>query len=121
MISITLQYATVQEAQVALAKLNGAENKDKPAPKSATTDKPAASSPTASAPAPAPAAPAAKKYEDTKLPDLIRAAAAKDKPAVVALLAKFGVKKGTELKVEQFDEFEAAVKPIAEGEAEALA
>ena len=116
MISITLQYASVQEAQVALAKLSGAESKDKASPKSATTDKPAPSSPTASAPAPAPAAPAVKEYEKTKLPDLIRAAAAKDKAATVATLAKFGVKKGTELKPEQFDDFEVAIKPLAEAE-----
>jgi hypothetical protein len=31
-------------------------------------------------------------------------------------LAKFGVKKGTELKPEQFDDFEVAIKPLAEAE-----
>jgi hypothetical protein len=114
MISITLNYSTIQEAQVALAKLNAAESKDQAVPKSVKTDKPAASSPTATA-EPA-AAPAAKKYEDTKLPDLIRAAAGKDKAATKALLAKFGAAKGAELKPEQFDAFEAEVTLIASAE-----
>lgn len=113
-VKITLEFSSVQEAQNALAKL-GANTKDAPAPaagKPATTGKLADSSPTASAPVPAPAAPAAPKYEESGIPELIKDRAAKNKVAVVALLAEFGAKKGTELKSEQYADFKAKIEKI---------
>lgn len=79
---------------------------------------PAASPPTAAAaPTAAPASdPAEMTYEKSGLAQKISQAAAKDKPATVALLAKFGVAKGPMLKPDQFEAFGAEVDALLAGE-----
>ncbi len=77
----------------------------------------------AAAPTPAPtaaptAAPATSDpvpYEKSGLPELIQKAAGKDRAGAVALLAKFGAKRGQELKSEQFEDFRAAVNAFLVG------
>ena len=84
-----------------------------PPPPAAT---PAASPPTAAAAqtaAPASAEPVT--YEKSGLAQKISQAAAKDKPATVALLAKFGVAKGPMLKPEQFEAFGAEIDALLAG------
>lgn len=128
-VKIELVFASVQEAQNALAKL-GAPTAAVPAPaapeKAATTAKadpkketagsPASSSadPAASPASAEPKADAAEKpapkadaptYEKSGLPEKIKTAVGKDKAGVVALLKEFGVAKGPELKPEQFAAF----------------
>jgi hypothetical protein len=65
---------------------------------------------------PSPSTPAVVDYTKTGLPEKIAAAAAKDRTATVALLTKFGVKKGPELKPEQFAEFGVEVDKLLAAE-----
>ena len=71
-----------------------------------------ASTPAASAPAPTPPAgdgPDEAAYKKSGVPERIQKMVAKDRAAAVALLGEFGVKKGGELKVSQFEAFAARV------------
>ena len=115
-VKIELTFANIDEATAFLAgkvspKTDTPAKPDpKPDPKpkaEKTAEKPAA-------PAPAPAAdtkpsadtaPTAVPYEKTGLPEKIAACVKKDRDGVVALLAEFGAKKGSELKAEQYAAF----------------
>ena len=103
----------------AAADLKGEPRPDNPSPKpkaekaaAPATAKPAATEPTAAAtPAAAPAVP----YEKSGIPEKIAAAVGGGKRAeVIALLTKFGAKKGGELKAEQFAAFTAEIDALAE-------
>lgn len=63
-------------------------------------------------------APTAVPYEKTGLPEKIAACVKKDRDGVVALLAEFGAKKGSELKPEQYAAFgekiDALLAPAAD-------
>lgn len=86
------------------SKAKPAETPSTASPAPAASATPPAASPS---PAPAPAEPTkpAVKYEDTGIGELIQKMVQKDRAAAVALLTKFGVKKGSELKPEQYDAF----------------
>ena len=135
MISITLQFATMQEAADALARFTptpaaaavqataAIEKAKVEAPKpvdakasasAAGKQDPAKSSPatgvdaaTTTAPATAEAKTEALSYDmvSKAITDKVKS----NRDHVVATLAKFGVKKGTELKAEQYEEFLAAL------------
>ncbi len=130
MIQVTLTFGTYAEVAEFFAKhstgfvertkpespkVDKADPKPTPAPTPAAT---AASTPN---PTPAPtAAPAAATsgpvpYEKSGLPELIQKAAGKDRAGAVALLAKFGAKRGQELKPEQFEDFRAAATAFLAG------
>ena len=107
----------------AAADLKGTPRPDNPTPeatKEQKAEKPAAApaaEPTASAPsaAPAPTAAPAVPYVKSGLPEKIAAAVGGGKRAeIVALLAKFGAKKGGELKPDQFQAFGAELDALAE-------
>lgn len=123
-IEIKFTFATLAEAAAFMAQhaaeAPGKPDHAKPSPKpkpeatapAAPAETPAASPPSAvtaqtAAPASASATPATEPvtYEKSGLAQKISTAAAKNKPAVVALLAEFGVAKGPLLKPEQFAEF----------------
>jgi len=111
----------------AAADLKGTPRPDNPTPEAAKKQKAEKAAP---APAPAPAAePAASAptaafvltaapavlYEKSGLPEKIAAAVGGGKRAeIVALLAKFGAKKGGELKPDQFQAFGAELDALAE-------
>ena len=113
-VKIELTFANIDEATAFLAGKASPKTempspvKPDPKPKAEkTAEKPAA-------PAPAPAAdtkpsadtaPTAVPYEKTGLPEKIAACVKKDRDGVVALLAEFGAKKGSELKPEQYAAF----------------
>lgn len=112
-VKIELTFASIDEATAFLAGKASpkTDTPAKPDPKPAaekTAEKETA------APAPAPAAdtkpsadtaPTAVPYEKTGLPEKIAACVKKDRDGVVALLAEFGAKKGSELKPEQYAAF----------------
>lgn len=77
-----------------------------PAPTPAPTAAPTAAPAQASGPVP---------YEKSGLPEIIQKAAGKDRAGAVALLAKFGAKRGQELKPEQFEDFRAAATEFLAG------
>lgn len=124
MIEIKFTFTTIAEAAAFMAQHN-AEAPGKPIPEvavvkpspkpkpeatapAAPAETPAASPPTAAtAPAAAPASPAAEPvtYEKSGLAVKINEAVKKDKAAVVALLAEFGVKRGPDLKAGDFAAF----------------
>lgn len=111
--------ATVKEPAAASGK--SADKKDSKA-------KPAETPPTASPAPAAPATPATEskpqpaaepekakpvEYKDTGIGELIQQMVqSKGKEPVVALLGKYGAKKGGELKPEQFDAFKAEIEGI---------
>jgi hypothetical protein len=123
--SVTLSFATLTELQVALARLNtpdagevplpapvGKPKAEKPAEKQVEKPAPAPAAATASseAPAPSPApkpaaaaatAAAADEVPYAALQKKVFELAAKDKPAVVAMLAEYGIKKFDQLPVEK--------------------
>ena len=116
-VKIELTFANIDEATAFLAgKVSPKTDtpakpdpKPDPKPKAETTAKKETA-----APAPAPAAdtkpsadtaPTAVPYEKTGLPEKIAACVKKDRDGVVALLAEFGAKKGSELKAEQYAAF----------------
>lgn len=79
---------------------------------SAPSPSPAVAAPTPAAPAAAPTPPAGDApdegaYKKSGIPERIQKLVAKDRAAAVALLGEFGVKKGGELKVSQFEAFAA--------------
>lgn len=139
MIEIKFTFATMQEAADFMSnRAQPAEAPGKPTPevtvkpaeKPSTKTKPevtaraepaatpAVSQPTAEVvQTAAPASPATEPvtYEKSGLAVKISQAAQKDKAAVVALLAEFGVKKGPELKPDQFDAFGAKIDALLEG------
>lgn len=135
MYQLTVNFSTLAELQAFLAGNagKGAETVKEPKPPKAT-EKAAASAPaapaaaTSSAAAPAaasasetkpaaePAPAPAVSYEKSGLPEKIAAAAKKDRAGIIALLEKFGAKKGAELKSEQFAEFGAAVDKLLAAE-----
>lgn len=100
----------------------------KPADKKGSKAKPAETQPTASPAPAAPATPATEskpqpaaepekakpvEYKDTGIGELIQQMVqSKGKEPVVALLGKYGAKKGGELKPEQFDAFKAEIEGI---------
>jgi hypothetical protein len=118
--SVTLSFATLTELQVALARLNtpdagevplpapvGKPKAEKPAPApAAATAATASSEAPAPSPAPKPAAAAATAVAADEVPyaalqKKVFELAAKDKPAVVAMLAEYGIKKFDQLPVEK--------------------
>jgi hypothetical protein len=137
MIEIKFQFANLDELDEFLAHRKSPAPTEAPGKPEKTSEKtsnkakpeasappapaavPAASPPSAAAaPTAAPASPAGEPltYEKSGLAVKISQAAAKDKPATVALLAKFGVAKGPMLKPEQFDAFGAAIDALLAGE-----
>lgn len=127
MISITLQFATMQEAADALARFTpttaAAAVQATAAIEKAKVEAPKAQAPAATQAAPvtatptpvatAAAAPAAESPSEALSYDVVSKAITdkvkSNRDHVVATLAKFGVKKGTELKAEQYSEFLAAL------------
>lgn len=130
-VKIELTFANLDEATAFLAGKTGAAviaaDKPKaadPKPKAektaaAETAKPADTKPSADT-APA-AAPAEKPkadvptYEKSGIPEKIKTMVDKDKAKVIALLGEFGVKKGGELKPEQFADFTAKIDALLAG------
>lgn len=125
-VKIELTFANIDEATAFLASKAStpaaAPAKPDPKPKA---EKPASEKPAAPAPAPAAAtepsaatAQTAVPYEKTGLPEKIAACVKKDRDGVVALLAEFGAKKGSELKPEQYAAFgekiDALLAPAAD-------
>lgn len=127
-VKIELTFANIDEATAFLAGKTkaaadtGTTAKPDPKPKAETTAKKETAAP---APAPAadtkPSADAAQTvvpYEKTGLPEKIAACVKKDRDGVVALLAEFGAKKGSELKPEQYAAFgekiDALLAPAAD-------
>lgn len=127
-VKIELTFASIDEATAFLAGKTkaaadtGTTAKPDPKPKAETTAKKETAAP---APAPAadtkPSADAAQTvvpYEKTGLPEKIAACVKKDRDGVVALLAEFGAKKGSELKPEQYAAFgekiDALLAPAAD-------
>lgn len=124
-VKIELTFANIDEATAFLAgkaSTPAAAPAVSPKPKAETTAKPETA-----APAPAPAAdtkpsadtaPTAVPYEKTGLPEKIAVCVKKDRDGVVALLAEFGAKKGSELKPEQYAAFgekiDALLAPAAD-------
>ena len=124
MIEIKFTFATLAEAAEFMAQ-HAAEAPGKSDPaKSSPKPKPEVTAP--AAPAETPAAPppsaataqTAVPYEKTGLPEKIAACVKKDRDGVVALLAEFGAKKGSELKPEQYAAFgekiDALLAPAAD-------
>lgn len=121
MFELKISFATAAALAEAVAKLAGtvpaateaaAPAKPDPKPKAEKTAEKTAEKPAAPAPAPAadtkPSADTAQTavpYEKTGLPEKIAACVKKDRDGVVALLAEFGAKKGSELKAEQYAAF----------------
>jgi hypothetical protein len=135
MIELKLSFPSLAELNAFLAQHSApaaeAPPKPQPEPKPSTKPKteasaqaapaatPAASPPTAAtAPTAAPASPVAEPvtYEKSGLAVKISQAAAKDKAAVVALLAEFGATKGPMLKPEQFEAFGAKIDALLAAE-----
>ena len=114
-VKIELTFANIDEATAFLAgkvspKTDTPAKPDpKPDPKpkaEKTAEKPAASEkPAADTEPSADTAQTAVPYEKTGLPEKIAACVKKDRDGVVALLAEFGAKKGSELKAEQYAAF----------------
>ena len=127
MIELRLTFPTVEEAAAFLAgktkaaaetgttgKPGGAVKTDKPADSkpSADTVKTAASEPKAETTKPAADVPS---YEKSGIPEKIQTMVGKDKPAIIKLLGEFGVKKGGELKPEQFADFTKKIDALLGG------
>jgi hypothetical protein len=129
-VTVTMTFASEAEAAAFLGgatKTSPSEVKDPKPGKPAKTETPAVS-PSSAAPTPAPtAAPAAAPtpapspspaaaadtggdYLKSGIPELIQQYVAKDRAGAIALLGKFNVKKGAELKPEQFAEFKTAIE-----------
>lgn len=115
-VKIELTFANIDEATAFLAgKVSPKTDtpakpdpKPDPKPKAETTAKkePAAAEKPAAATEPsAGTAQTAVPYEKTGLPEKIAVCVKKDRDGVVALLAEFGAKKGSELKPEQYAAF----------------
>lgn len=125
-VKIELTFANIDEATAFLAgkASTPAAAPAKPDPKPAA-EKTAKKEVAAPAPAPAAAtepsaatAQTAVPYEKTGLPEKIAVCVKKDRDGVVALLAEFGAKKGSELKPEQYAAFgekiDALLAPAAD-------
>jgi hypothetical protein len=101
--------ALVTQAEGGQPAATGAPGKS--AGKSASKDKPAETqssaspAPAASATQPPASTPQPVKYEDSGVGELIQKMVQKDRAAAVALLNKFGAKRGTELRPEDWDAF----------------
>jgi len=124
-VKIELTFASIDEATAFLAGKASPKTdtpaKPDPKPKAETTAKkePAAAEKPAAATEPsAGTAQTAVPYEKTGLPEKIAACVKKDRDGVVALLAEFGAKKGSELKPEQYAAFgekiDALLAPAAD-------
>ncbi len=126
-VTVTLTFASEAEAAAFLSGKPADKEAKPPAGKPAKTEAPAASpssaapapTPTAApaaaptpaaSPSPAPAADTGGDYLKSGIPELIQQHVAKDRAAAIALLGKFGVKKGAELKPAQFAEFKTAIE-----------
>ena len=110
-VKIELTFASIDEATAFLAGKTSAPAATpaaSPKPKAETTAKKepaAAATPAADTKPSADTAPTAVPYEKSGLPEKIAACVKKDRDGVVALLAEFGAKKGSELKPEQYAAF----------------
>ncbi len=123
-VKIELTFANIDEATAFLAgkaSTPAAAPAVSPKPKAETTAKKepaAAEKPAADTKPSADTAPTAVPYEKTGLPEKIAACVKKDRDGVVALLAEFGAKKGSELKPEQYAAFgekiDALLAPAAD-------
>lgn len=123
-VKIELTFASIDEATAFLAGKTSAPAATpaaSPKPKAETTAKKepaAAATPAADTNPSADTAPTAVPYEKTGLPEKIAACVKKDRDGVVALLAEFGAKKGSELKPEQYAAFgekiDALLAPAAD-------
>ena len=123
-VKIELTFASIDEATAFLAGKTSAPAATpaaSPKPKAETTAKKepaAAATPAADTKPSADTAPTAVPYEKTGLPEKIAACVKKDRDGVVALLAEFGAKKGSELKPEQYAAFgekiDALLAPAAD-------
>jgi len=126
-VTVSITFSSLEEAIMNLAKLRGSDAKVEAAPapkpeKPAKVEKPAAS-PSGATQAAAPATPdtAASGVPYETVVKAISAAAVKDKPKVVAVLAQFSAKTGKDLKAEQYAEFLAALeKAMTPAEEESL-
>ena len=120
-VSVTLQFPSLEDAILSLAKLRGSDAKVEVAPNApaastkkatvadtkpsaAKTDAPATPPAASSAPAPA-----SDDVYKVKVSPAIGAGAAKDRSATATVLGQFGAKTGKDLKPEQYDEFLAAL------------
>lgn len=139
-VKIQFEFATALEAANFLAKQAGeAPGKPDTSKPAGTTAKPtpaanagssnAGASSTAGAASPkdkepekvkAETKPDVPTYEKSGIPEKIKAAVDKDKPGVIKLLGEFGVKKGGELKPEQFADFTAKIDALLAGGGEDL-
>ena len=124
-VKIELTFANIDEATAFLASKASTPAAAPAASPKPKAEKPASEKPAAPAPAPAAdtkpsadTAPTAVPYEKTGLPEKIAACVKKDRDGVVALLAEFGAKKGSELKPEQYAAFgekiDALLAPAAD-------
>ena len=123
-VKIELTFANIDEATAFLAgkaSTPAAAPAVSPKPKAETTAKKepaAAEKPAADTKPSADAAQTVVPYEKTGLPEKIAACVKKDRDGVVALLAEFGAKKGSELKPEQYAAFgekiDALLAPAAD-------
>ena len=123
-VKIELTFASIDEATAFLAGKTSAPAATpaaSPKPKAETTAKKepaAAATPAADTKPSADTAPTAVPYEKSGLPEKIAACLKKDRDGVVALLAEFGAKKGSELKPEQYAAFgekiDALLAPAAD-------
>ena len=118
-VTLTMTFASEAEAVKFLSGKTLAATVTAEAPKdpkpaataaSVTSQASAAPAPTPAASAPAPTPPAGDgpdeaAYKKSGVPEKIQKLVAKDRAAAVALLAEFGVKKGGDLKVSQFEAF----------------
>ena len=120
-LEIKFSFSTLAEAMAFLAAASQDSAKaEVQAPKSPKPEKPAATPPTAEvAPAAAPAAPpaaaAAVTYEKSGIPEKIAAAvspAGGKRAQVIELLARFGAKKGGELKPVDFAKFSQEIDTL---------
>jgi pectin methylesterase-like acyl-CoA thioesterase len=116
-VSVTLTFASLEEAITNLAKLRASDAKVEAAPtpkldKAAKTAAPAATSPSAT-PAAAPATPETASgipYETVVKAISAAAANPKDKPKAIEVLKTFGAKNGKELIPGQYADFLASLE-----------
>jgi len=118
-VKVTLEFATIDEAISALAKVR-ADSKDAPKAETAKVEKTEAAAPPRPAGAtdkkktPAPTPPAASSVPTGYgiVADKIATKAKTHRAEVVALLKKFGANSGKDLKAEQYETFVAEIDAI---------
>ena len=127
MFTITINFTTAEAAIECLARLRGIEAAALPNAVVTTPSKPAGSPPTAPAAGAAAKKPPASSGESAEdaakrlykpVGEAITAAAAANRPVVLAVLAEYGAATGKDLKPEQYGDFltklTAAMAPAAD-------